>query len=74
MATTITVWSKEEIRGVIRFLWAKGCNPTDIHKELTTVYSGDILSVQHGGIVSLRVVEQQLKMNKEVGDLLYLWT
>lgn len=46
MATTITVWSKDEIRGVIRFLWAKGCNPTDIHKELTTVYSGDILSVQ----------------------------
>ena len=31
-------WSKEEIRAVIRFLNAKSLNPTEIHKELQSVF------------------------------------
>jgi histone-lysine N-methyltransferase SETMAR len=39
-------WSKEEVRGVVRFLWAKDTAPTDIHRELTNVYGDGVMSVQ----------------------------
>ena len=44
MATPIENWSKSEIRAVVRFLHAKGNNPTEIHSELTSVYGKDVMS------------------------------
>ena len=44
MATHLETWSKEEIRAVIRFLNAKGLNPTDIHKDLQSVYGEHVIS------------------------------
>ena len=44
MATPIENWSKSEIRAVVRFLHAKGKNPTEIHSELTSVYGKDVMS------------------------------
>jgi len=32
---------------VIRFLWAKGTAPTDIHREIETVYGCNVMTVQH---------------------------
>ena len=44
MATVIEDWSKTEVRGVIRFLHAKGTKPSDIHGELVTVYGNNVMS------------------------------
>ena len=38
MARQFDVYSKIELRGTVRFLWAKNCNPTEIHQEVCTVY------------------------------------
>ena len=43
MVTPIEIWSKSEVRAVVRFLYAKGKNPTEIHSELT-VYGKDVMS------------------------------
>jgi hypothetical protein len=44
MATVLQQCSTEEQRSVMSFLWAKGLNGTDIHKEMFPVYSGKCLS------------------------------
>ena len=44
MAAHLETWSKEEIRAVIRFLNAKSLNPTEIHKELQSVYGEHVIS------------------------------
>ena len=44
MAAYLETWSKEEIRAVIRFLNAKSLNPTEIHKELQSVYGEHVIS------------------------------
>ncbi|GFS03522.1 histone-lysine N-methyltransferase SETMAR [Elysia marginata] len=44
MAAHLETWSKEEIRAVIRFLNAKSLNPTEIHKELQSVYGEPVIS------------------------------
>jgi hypothetical protein len=36
--------TKEEQRAVLRFLWTKGLNAKDIHKEMIPVYGGKCLS------------------------------
>ena len=36
MAAPIEQWTNIEVRGVIRFLQAKGNNPTEIHRDLVT--------------------------------------
>jgi hypothetical protein len=36
--------STEEQRSVVRFLWAKGLNGKDIHKEMFSIYGGKCLS------------------------------
>ena len=46
MATLIFQWSKEEIRGVIRFLHAKSTPPSKIHSELVSVYGEDVMSLK----------------------------
>jgi hypothetical protein len=43
--TTMTEESiTEEQRSVVRFLWSKGLNAKDIHKEMFPVYGGKWLS------------------------------
>jgi hypothetical protein len=44
MATVLEECTTEEQRYVVRFLWAKGLNAKDIHKEMFHVYGGKCLS------------------------------
>jgi hypothetical protein len=44
IATVLEVCTTEEQRSVVRFLWAKGPNAKDIHKEMFSVYGGKCLS------------------------------
>jgi hypothetical protein len=47
MATVPEEYNTEEQRSVVRFfLWAKGLNAQDIHKEMFPVYGGKCLSRQ----------------------------
>ena len=36
--TVLCVWTQEELRSVIRFLWANGTAPIEIHREIQAVY------------------------------------
>jgi len=47
MGTVLPVWSPEEVRSVIRFLWAKGTAPIEIHREIQVVYGSNVMTVQH---------------------------
>jgi hypothetical protein len=38
MASVLEVYTTEEQSSVVRFLWAKGLNTKDIHKEMFPVY------------------------------------
>jgi hypothetical protein len=40
MATVLQEDTAEEQRSIVPFLWAKGLNGNDIHKETFSVYSG----------------------------------
>jgi hypothetical protein len=44
MATMLEEYITEEQRSVLRFLWAKGLNAKDIHKEMFLVFGGKCLS------------------------------
>jgi hypothetical protein len=44
MATELATYTTEEKRSVVGFLWAKGLNVMDIHKEMFPVYGGNCLS------------------------------
>jgi hypothetical protein len=46
MATVLEEYTTEEQRSVVRFffLWAKGLNAKDIHKEVFPIYGGKFLS------------------------------
>jgi hypothetical protein len=44
MATVLEEFTTEERRSVVSFLWAKGHNAKDIHKETFHVYGGKCLS------------------------------
>jgi hypothetical protein len=43
MATMLEEYTTEDQNSVVRFLWAKGLNTKDIHKEIFTVYHGKCL-------------------------------
>jgi hypothetical protein len=43
MATVLDENTTEEKRSVVRFLWAKGLNAKDIHKEMFPFYGGKCL-------------------------------
>jgi hypothetical protein len=43
MVTVLEECTNEEQRSVVRFLWAKGLNAKDIHKEMFPVYGGKCL-------------------------------
>jgi hypothetical protein len=44
MATVLEECITEEERPVVRFLWSKGLNAKDIHKEMFPVYGGNCLA------------------------------
>jgi hypothetical protein len=44
MATVLEECITEEQRFVVRFLWARGLNANNIHKETFFVYGGKCLS------------------------------
>ena len=44
MARQLETYSKVELRGTIRFLWAKRLNCTDIHREILVVYGPHAIS------------------------------
>lgn len=44
MTALIEEWSRVEIRSVIRFLHAKGKGPTEIHRELLSVYGENVMT------------------------------
>jgi hypothetical protein len=44
MAAVLEEYTTEEQRSVVLFLWAKGVNAKDIHREMFLVYSGKCLS------------------------------
>ncbi|GFQ78894.1 HTH_48 domain-containing protein [Trichonephila clavata] len=39
-------WSKEEVRAVIRYEWARGVSGTEIHNRLVEVYGPGVMSKQ----------------------------
>jgi len=47
MGAVLCVWTQEEVRLVIRFLWAKGTAPIEIHREIQAVYGSNVMTVQH---------------------------
>ena len=47
MATVLCVWTQEEFRSVIQFLWAKGTVPIEIHREIQTFYGSNVMTMQH---------------------------
>ena len=47
MDTVLCVWTQEEVQSVIRFLWAKGTAPIEIHREIQAVYGSNVMTVQH---------------------------
>jgi hypothetical protein len=44
VATVLEDYNTEEQLSVVRFLWTKGLNAKDIHKEMFPVYGGKCLS------------------------------
>ena len=47
MGTVLCVWTQEEVRPVIQFLWAKGTAPIEIRHEIQAVYGSNVMTVQH---------------------------
>jgi hypothetical protein len=50
--TILEVCTTEEQYSLVRFLWAKGLNAKDIHKDMFPVYGGKCLSCKavHNGV------------------------
>jgi hypothetical protein len=72
MATVLEECTIEEQRSVMRFLWAKGLNAKDIHKEMFSVYGGKCLSRKRfttGPRNSLKDVRKSQMMSDQVALL-----
>jgi hypothetical protein len=63
MATVLEEYITEEQVRFVRFLWAKGLDAKDIHKELFPVYGGKCLSREavHNWVVNVSLVTKRLK-------------
>jgi hypothetical protein len=63
MATVLEACITEEQRSVVRFLWTKGLNAKDIHKEMFPVYVGKCLSRKavHNWVANVSVMTKRLK-------------
>ena len=47
MDTVLRVWTQEVVRSVIRFLWPKGTDPIEIHREIQADYGSNVMTLQH---------------------------
>jgi hypothetical protein len=64
MTTMLEECITEELLSVVRFfLWAKGLNAKDIHKELFSVYGGKYLSPKavHSWVTDVSLMTKRLK-------------
>jgi hypothetical protein len=63
MATMLQECTIEEQRSVVRFLWAKGLDTKDIHKEMFPVYGGKCLlcKVVHNWMANVSLMMKRLK-------------
>jgi hypothetical protein len=63
MATVLEVYTNEEQRLVVCFLWAKGHNAKYIHKEMFSVYGGKCLSrkANHNWVTNVSLMAKSLK-------------
>jgi hypothetical protein len=63
MATVLEECAIEEQRSVVRFLWAKGLNGNDLHKEMFPVYGGKCLSSKavHNCVANVSLMAKSLK-------------
>jgi hypothetical protein len=63
MATALEECTTEEQRSVVVFLWAKGLNAKDIHKEMFPVYGGKCLSRKavHNLVTNVSLMTKRLK-------------
>jgi hypothetical protein len=41
------VWTQEEVRSVIRFLWEKGTALIEVHHDIQIVYGSNVMTMQH---------------------------
>jgi hypothetical protein len=44
MEAPLSIWTKEEMRGVIRFLFAEGVKPVEIIRRMQAQYGDNCLS------------------------------
>jgi hypothetical protein len=63
MVTVLEEYTTEMQRSVVRFLWAKGLNAEDIHKEMFPVYGGKCLSHKavHNWATNVSLMTKRLK-------------
>jgi hypothetical protein len=64
MATVFEECNAEEQRSVVRFfLWAKGLNEKDIHKEIFPLYNGKCSSRKavHNWVAKISLMTKRLK-------------
>jgi hypothetical protein len=66
MAIVVKECTKEEQCSVVRFLWAKGLNRRDIHKEILPVYGGKRLSRRgvHSWVADVSLMTKKLKRRR----------
>jgi hypothetical protein len=57
----LEAYTTEEQRSIVRFLWAKGLNAKDIHKEMFPVYGGKCLSRKVANVSLTTNVESQAR-------------
>jgi hypothetical protein len=62
MATVPRECSTEELRSVVRFLWTKGLNANDIHKEMFPVYGCSVCRIKRFTAGSRNVADVSLMM------------
>jgi hypothetical protein len=63
MSTVLDQYTTEEQHSVLYFLWAKGLNAKDIHKEIFPVYGGKCLlhKAFHNWMANVSLMTKRLK-------------
>jgi hypothetical protein len=69
MVTALEGYTAEEQCSVMRFLWVKGLNAKDIHKETFPVYDGKCLLCKavHNWVADFSLTAERLKWRCESG-------
>jgi hypothetical protein len=69
MATVLEEYTTGEQRFVVRFLWAKGLNAKDIHKEMFPIYCGKCLSRKavHSWVANVSLMTKRWKRRRGSG-------